>query len=529
MGDVLTSVSNWTFWHTSFKRQLTLIVTLGVLLLAITSAMVTAWMASSKMRSMLLNEGLQVTESLARQAPLALIYESGENAADAVAATLSFPAVSNVQIVNGTGNELVNEGESGGYQGKINPVSEQAGMLAEDTSHWYFSAPVYSVRPDEQHAISAVVSTEGMSEVLGQVVVSVRKAQLREIQRTTIVNNLLVALVIAGLLVMLLRRMLTRMTDPLDRLSDKMARAEQGEQGVTVHFDGPLEIVRIADAFNRMTDALAERDARLREHNNRLEHEVALRTEQLVHARDVAIEANRNKSEFLSRMSHELRTPLQGIIGYTDVLREALLEEGMPRELRDVDTILHNAEHLLGLINDILDLSRIESGRLPLNVTAVSLVEVVHKAEEAVGVLVRKNNNTLVVRLSAVDAPLLLDGTKLSQVLINLLGNAAKFTHDGTIVLQAAIESGWLRITVQDTGIGIEEQFLAIIFEPFRQVDGSDTRQYEGTGLGLAITRQFCELMGGSVRVESKVGKGTLFVVELPVQSAEGVTETATL
>lgn len=496
-------------------------VTLGILLLAITSAMVTAWMASNNMRSVLLNEGLQVTESLARQAPLALIYESGENAADAVAATLSFPAVSNVQIVNRDGRELVNEGDGGGYRGKIDPVGQYAGMLTEDADHWYFAAPVYSVRPDEQHEISAIASTDGMYEVLGQVLVSVRKTQLRVIQRTTILNNLLVALVIAGLLVMLLRRMLTRLTNPLNRLSDKMARAEQGEQGVRVHFDGPLEIVRIASAFNRMTDALAERDARLREHNIHLEQEVALRTEELVHARDMAIEANKNKSEFLSRMSHELRTPLQAIIGYTEVIRESLLEEGMSRELSDLDTILHNAEHLLGLINGILDLSRIESGQLSLNVHPISLVDVVHKAEDAVGSLVRKNNNTLVVQLTGVDQPMMLDGIKLAQILINLLANAAKFTHDGVIVLQASIESLCLRVCVQDTGIGIDEKHQSMIFEPFRQVDGSDTRQYEGTGLGLAITRQFCELMGGTVRVESQPGKGTLFIVELPVQMAQ--------
>lgn len=492
-------------------------VTTGILVLAVTASAVTAWMTTNNMRSLLLKEGLQVADSLARQSTLALLYESGENAMDAAHTTLAFPAVSHVQLYNHAGRVLLDEGGGGRYSGQINAVNSRGGLLAEDGQFWYFSAPVYSVHPSEHDQISEVAATEGMSEVLGQVVVTIRKEHLQRMQTDTVVNNLLVGLLIAAILAVLLRRQLNRLTEPLNRLSEKMAMAEQGDQGLYDTTDGPFEVMRIAKAYNSMTEALAERDARLREHNVRLEHEVATRTEELVRARDVALEASKNKSEFLSKMSHELRTPLQAIIGYADVMRDTLAEEGLKREVGDVEKIIHNADHLLSIINDILDLARIEAGRIPLHVAEVYLPDIVSKAEDAVGALVRQNHNSLVIQLEGCDGLMQLDGAKLSQILINLLGNAAKFTYDGVIVLHAKCQHDRLVISVQDTGIGIDERNLAIIFEPFRQVDGSDTRQFQGTGLGLTITRQFCQLMGGDVDVKSKTGVGTTFTVALPI------------
>ena len=240
-------------------------------------------------------------------------------------------------------------------------------------------------------------------------------------------------------------------------------------------------------------------------------------------ARDGAEAANRAKSMFLANMSHELRTPLNSVIGYTEmVIDDARDEPKRPvvEVLPDLRNVVLSAKHLLGLIGGILDLSKIEAGRMELVPERFGLGEFVHEIEQTILPAVRRRNNQLVARCEGDPGPVVADRGKLKQVLLNLLGNAAKFTSDGEIHLRARrdTEQAQLVFEVRDTGIGIDADKLGLIFEKFTQIDASPSRRYEGAGLGLAITRELCAMMGATIDVKSALGTGTTFTVVLPIQ-----------
>jgi signal transduction histidine kinase/HAMP domain-containing protein len=261
-----------------------------------------------------------------------------------------------------------------------------------------------------------------------------------------------------------------------------------------------------------------------------LEQRVRERTAELVQAnqalesaRDLALEANRAKDAFLAVMSHELRTPLNAIIGYCDYwLGEA--DEHDPKEmLDDLRKMQISGRHLLTLINDILDLAKIQAGKMALDVSDFDLPPLLDELEEWVEPLIRKNYNALTVEKKAGIGAMVGDRVRIRQVLLNLLSNAAKFTSDGSIRLRAqrqsdASGSDEIVFRVSDTGVGMSPADVKRLFQPFEQVDSSSTRKHEGTGLGLAICRKLCELMGGTIDVESKLGAGTTFTVRLPAR-----------
>lgn len=234
-------------------------------------------------------------------------------------------------------------------------------------------------------------------------------------------------------------------------------------------------------------------------------------------ARDAALEASRHKSEFLSNISHELRTPLQSIIGYTDVLIETLDNKHNEQSLADLERVMRNAQHLLSLIDTILALSKIEAGRMDLNIERVELRQLLTQAEETVAPLMKVNNNSLQISLEENEDTLEIDAGKTLQIILNLLSNALKFTRDGEVFMHVRHSPSKLVIAIEDSGIGISAEKQSIIFEPFRQVDGSNTRHFQGTGLGLSIAQRFCQLMGGKIRVDSEPGLGATFTVTIPL------------
>jgi two-component system, NtrC family, sensor kinase len=232
-------------------------------------------------------------------------------------------------------------------------------------------------------------------------------------------------------------------------------------------------------------------------------------------------EASKHKSAFLANMSHELRTPLNAIIGYSEMLQEEAEDTGDEVYLPDLQRINAAGRHLLGLINDILDLSKIEAGRMDLYVEAFEVGQLVCDVEAIVQPLVEKNGNTLVIACPEGIGSMHADLTKVRQTLFNLLSNAAKFTDHGTISLTVQRETDdGITFAVSDTGIGMTEEQLSRLFEAFSQAEASTRSRYGGTGLGLAISRHFCRLMGGDLTVESVSGEGSTFTVRLPAMVA---------
>jgi len=246
-------------------------------------------------------------------------------------------------------------------------------------------------------------------------------------------------------------------------------------------------------------------------------------------AREEAESANRTKSAFLANMSHELRTPMNAIIGYSEMLVEEAGDLGQEEFIPDLKKIHSAGKHLLGLINDVLDLSKIEAGKMTLYCEPIDVVTMVREVESTVQPLVEKNQNRLEVHLPDPPGMMHSDLTKVRQILFNLLGNASKFTQAGCVQLTVtrASENGtdWLRFSVQDSGIGMTPAQLSKLFQAFTQADASTTRKYGGTGLGLAISRKFCQMLGGDITVTSVEGQGSTFTMALPARAPEGAAE----
>ena len=237
--------------------------------------------------------------------------------------------------------------------------------------------------------------------------------------------------------------------------------------------------------------------------------------------------ASQHKSDFLANMSHELRTPLNAIISFGEILQEDAEDAGHEQYVPDLEEITSAGKHLLGLINDILDLSKIEAGRMDLYLETFAIADLVREVQAVAEPLVAKNHNTLVVEAPAELGTMHSDVTKVRQSLLNLLSNAAKFTEHGTITLRLGREPGdpdQIRLAVTDTGIGMTPEQLGRLFQAFTQADASTTRKYGGTGLGLALTRQFCQMLGGDVTVSSEPGAGSTFTLILPADAGRRLT-----
>ena len=329
---------------------------------------------------------------------------------------------------------------------------------------------------------------------------------------------------------------LSKVAQKVARDNDYTTRAEiaaGGETGVLVDaFNSMLTTIQQRDAelvvaknnAEQARERLADSNAKLEEINRTLEAKVTERTIEMHKAMTAAREANHAKSSFLAKMSHELRTPMNAIIGYAEMLIEDASDRDDKAAIQDLRKILSAARHLLGLINDVLDLSKIEAGKMDLYLESFDVWTFVHDVIPTAQPLIDRNKNQLKVDCAESFGQMRADATKLRQILLNLLSNASKFTDEGVVHLRVERDGSGPRemvvISIQDSGIGMSEEQLGRLFQVFSQADKSTSAKYGGTGLGLAISRQFARLMGGDITVESKPGEGSTFIVRIPIEVA---------
>ncbi|MEK7784370.1 MAG: ATP-binding protein, partial [Chloroflexota bacterium] len=381
------------------------------------------------------------------------------------------------------------------------------------------------------------VDADGNEQVVGLVEALVLQESRNLIQQATLGRVLPIliggTIVAAGLSVLITHFLFSR---PLSRLRRGTLNLASGQFGYQIDLKSSDELGDLADTFNRMSiqierlhlerirseRAQREREVtRLQETERLLEAKVAQRTSELAHkneelsrsqgelakARDEALRANQAKSGFLAKMSHELRTPLNAILGYADLLQEEAGDANQPDLIPDIQKINLAGKQLLALINDILDLSKIEAGRMELYLETFDIASIIHDAAETIEPLAQKNGNVLEIQATDDLGAMRADATKVRQALLNLLSNANKFTQNGTIVIKAVRElaadgndsqeqTERVVFNVTDTGIGMTPDQVARLFEEFSQAEASTTRQYGGTGLGLAISKRLCQMMG---------------------------------
>lgn len=337
------------------------------------------------------------------------------------------------------------------------------------------------------------------------------------IDRITILVFLLSGL-LAGVLALIVSRRLKRGLEVLKEGADAMGAGHLSHRIPAYSKD---ELGDLARAFNQMGEGLTTAQSEL--HQRQRELEVL---------NDEAQSANRAKSQFLANMSHELRTPMNAIIGYSEMLTDEAEDLGLPQFVPDLKKIRTAGRQLLSLINDILDLSKIEAGKLELHNEDFDVRDVIKEVATVTEPLAAKNSNHLVLRIAENVGAMRSDLTRVRQILFNLLGNACKFTESGTVELAVAAEEperAFLVFQVKDSGIGMSPEQLSKVFEAFAQADSSTTRKYGGTGLGLAITKKFCEMMEGQIEIASELGKGTTFTVRLPRLAGPAPNSTASL
>jgi signal transduction histidine kinase len=399
---------------------------------------------------------------------------------------------------------------------------------ASGSEGYRYAEPLYARKqclPCHQDATRSTQPTTQTAQIttfaplLGIAVVEI-PAQVS--QQEVVLNRtlLLIAVALAGTLAVLtfhliFSRLILR---PVRILQETAEKVSQGDLNIRSDISSRDEFQQLSETLNTMLANLKTSDEQLRAVNRSLD----LRLGQLGESNVALYEANRLKSEFLANVSHELRTPLNSILGFADLLRESVGEE--PRSSRYLRNILTSGKHLLELINDLLDLAKIEAGKIDVRSEPLALGDLFEALAGLLKPLLEEKELTIITRISSEIPILRTDASKLQQILYNLLSNAIKFSPVGQQIDLTCdlVEEGKIRIEVTDRGPGIAPDQQEAIFEKFRQLDGSHTRTHSGTGLGLAISRELATILQGEIGVESAPGRGSTFWLELPTSIEAG-------
>jgi signal transduction histidine kinase len=496
----------------TFQRQLGITITLGIFMLALFSSVVGSWQGVARARSNLLEQGRHITENLARQSSLALIYASADNAVEAANATLDFPGVVSVEIRDAKQRTLLSLGkiDPAEFQTQIERASgsdksggrqTSAVLEAESQNAWRFSAPVYS------HPPSSPFHEATSPELLGHVAITLSKATLTQMTTGIFVANLTTSFSFALLILFLIRLLSKRVTQPLNQLSACMERAEAGELQVRAELAGPQDIADMAHAFNSMMSVLEEHTAKIRQLNTELEQRVTRRTAQLE-------AANKELEEFSYSMSHDMRTPLRALDGFSKILLDEHSAKLDDEGKRLLQVLRDNSQRMGRLVDDIL--RYLHMGRRKIEFSAVDIAGLASEIFKALQAKASARRLRLEIGMLP---PVWGDKEMIREVLQSLLSNAIKFSPtDAEAVIELGGTAGEEEnvYSVRDHGVGFDMRYVDKLFRVFERVH--PTTQYEGSGIGLAIVKRIISRHGGRVWAEGKVNEGAAIYFTLPTK-----------
>ncbi len=497
----------FNFRQTSIKAKLTQLTMLTSGAALVVSVLLLGYISARSFRNSMERDLQTLADVVGASATSSLEFDDEAAAAKALSALEQKPGILSAAIYKTSRANPANNQVFASYVAVGQPASQKPPARGADGFH-YAGGQLHVFRPIQRDA-----------DRLGTIGFQVDLSDLHALILHYIIGSIVVlagALLVAFIFSSRLQRVISKPI--LDLAQTTRVVSEQKNYSVRAVKQSDDEIGFLIDRFNEMLGQMERHEKELTEVNA-----------QLRQSQEQALAATEAKSQFLANMSHELRTPLNAIIGYSEMLEEEAADSGQTHSIPDLKKINGAGKHLLALINDILDLSKIEAGKMELYLETFDLQTMLEDVVATTRLLVQKKANTLEVRLSPDLGAMRADLTKVRQGLFNLLSNASKFTDHGTITLKVSREagnggSGWIVFQVKDTGIGMTREQLGRMFQAFSQADASTVRKYGGTGLGLAITRHFCRLMGGDVTVASESGAGSTFTIRLPAAVSDPAT-----
>lgn len=494
----------------SLSSKIKTIILFSTALALLLSSFAFLWLSRNSLRDSLEYDAIGLAQAIGDNATAALLFKDASSAHEIILALASDPRVLDAALWEKDGTRLAvySRDTAGPPHIPSQPQPEDA----------YF----------EENALVVVRNIILDNEYVGSIFLRMGLASLQSLFN----RILLIIALIAGVMLLftyfLASKLQTLVSKPvLDLAQTVKSISNEKNYSIRAVKTGSDEVGDLIDGFNAMLEQIQSRDEALRRHSRKLalqSAEVTAMNAQLNAAIQKAEQANRAKSEFLAKMSHEFRTPLNAIIGYCELIKEEAAETNEVEYIADLDRIHTSARHLLALINDVLDISKIEAGKMEIFIETFDVGDILPEVYDTVCEQVEKNGNMLDFDYPEDLGSMTSDSMKLKQILLNLLGNSGKFTQNGHVRLSAAriARNGaeWLRFQVRDTGIGIRHEDQKKLFQPFSQVDDSTSRKYGGTGLGLAITQRFVQMLGGTIDLQSEPGKGSTFEICLPAEAS---------
>jgi signal transduction histidine kinase/CheY-like chemotaxis protein len=495
------------FESQSLSHQILVLVITGIAFLAIFTSIAVSLLSERLAVQRAVQQGISISNALAKNSTLALVYASKDNAQDALNAALAFPGVIQVAISDLSTNRILKQhGDVADWMEDHFTLQPGGAVLEYQTDdYWQFGALVQVISGAPEGSVAPFELAQPSTETVGRVHLLISKNELRELMHTIWIGNVTISIFLCLILFVVLQLIIRRTTEPFTDLANMMQKAQQGEHGLRIAEKGSSELRHIGASFNKMMDVLEIRELELME------------------ARDAALESSRLKSEFVANISHEIRTPMNGVLGMLNLLDEEMFSA---EEKGYITVAKESGQTLLGLINSILDFSKLNAEQVKLKNTQINFPMLLENTLALHSGADKKNLIELgLIYDKSVPAILWGDATRLQQLINNLVSNAVKFTEKGEIRIEVMLQElnfPQVRVSIQviDSGIGIPSEFCAKVFEPYSQQDGSISRRFGGTGLGLAICKRLVDLMGGDIGVSSVEGSGSCFTLNLPFKIA---------